>query len=137
VAFTPQIGRCVPFVVGVGGPPDVMRRLGLKLRMDARDYALQNYAIALTGTPVFSHITFALIAILALYPLLRRRRPEDIAIAFMLIGAFVFTLSFFVISIACDYRYLYALDLSAMFAAFYVALNPELLSVYWRRREWR
>jgi hypothetical protein len=137
VAFTPQIGRCVPFVVGVGGPADVMRRLGLKLRMDARDYALQNYAIALTGTPVFSHVTFALIAILALYPLLRRRRPEDIAIAFMLIGAFAFTLSFFVISIACDYRYLYALDLSAMFAALYVALNPALLSAYWRKSEWR
>jgi len=137
VAFTPQIGRCVPFVVGVGGPADEMRRLGLKLRMDVRDVALQNYANAFIHTPVFSHVTFGLIALLALFPLLRRGRPDDIAIAFMLIGAFVFTLSFFVISIACDYRYLYALDLSAMFAAFYVALNPELLSIYWRRREWR
>jgi hypothetical protein len=133
VAFTPQIGRCVPFIVGVGGPHDEMQRLGLKLRMDARDIALQNYANVFIGTPVFSHVTFDLIALLALFPLLRRRRPEDIAIAFMLIGAFAFTLSFFVISIACDYRYLYALDLSAMFAAFYVALNPTLLSVYWRR----
>jgi hypothetical protein len=70
---------------------------------------------------------------MALFPLLRRRQAEDIAMAFMLIGAFAFTLSFFVISIACDYRYLYALDLSAMFAAFYVALNPTLLTVYWRR----
>jgi hypothetical protein len=137
VAFTPQIGRCVPFVVGVGGPADEMRRLGLKLRMDVRDVALQNYANAFIHTPVFSHVTFGLIALLALFPLLRRGRPDDIAIAFMLIGAFVFTLSFFVISIACDYRYLYALDLSAMFAAFYIALNPELLSIYWRRREWR
>ncbi len=133
VVLTPQIGRCVPYIVGVGGPHDEMQRLGLKLRMDARDAALQNYANLFVGTPVFSHATFALIALLALYPLLRRRRPEDIAIAFLLMGAFAFTLSFFVISIACDYRYLYALDLSAMFAAFYVALNPELLSAYWRR----
>ena len=105
--------------------------------MDARDYALQNYAIALTGTPAFSHVTFGVIALLALFPMLRRRRPEDIAMAFLLIGTFAFTASFFVISIACDYRYLYALDLSTMFAAFYVALNPELLSVYWRGHEWR
>jgi hypothetical protein len=133
VALTPQIGRCVPFIVGVGGPANEMQRLGLKLRLDARDAALQNYASLFVGTPVFSHATFALIALLALYPLLRRRRPEDIAIAFMLVGSFAFTFSFFVISIACDYRYLYALDLSAMLAAFYVALNPELLSVYWRR----
>ena len=134
VAFTPQIGRCVPFIVGVGGPHDEMQRLGLKLRMDARDYALQNYANLFVGTPVFSHVTFGLIALAALFPLLRRRRPEDIAIAFMLIGAFAFALSFFVISIACDYRYLYDLDLSTMFAVFYVALNPALLSVYWRHR---
>jgi len=134
VAFTPQIGRCVPFIVGVGGPHDEMQRLGLKLRMDARDYALQNYANLFVGTPVFSHVTFGLIALAALFPLLRRRRPEDIAIAFMLIGAFAFALSFFVISIACDYRYLYDLDLSTMFAVFYVALNPALLSVHWRHR---
>jgi hypothetical protein len=133
VAFTPQIGRCVPFIVGVGGPADEMKHLGLKPRLDARDVALQNYANAFVGTPIFSHVTFGLVGLLALVPLLRRRRPEDIAMAFMLIGAFAFTLSFFVISIACDYRYLYALDLSAMFAAFYVTLNPDLLSAYWRR----
>jgi hypothetical protein len=133
VAFTPQIGRCLPFTVGVGGPEGEMQRLGLKPRLDGRDVALQKYANLFVGTPVFSHVTFGLIALMALFPLLRRRRAEDIAMAFMLIGAFAFTLSFFVISIACDYRYLYALDLSAMFAAFYVALNPTLLTVYWRR----
>ena len=131
VAFTPQIGRCVPFAVGVGGPQDEMQRLGLMPRLDGRDVALQKYANVFVGTPVFSHVTFGLIALIALFPLLRRRRPADIAMAFMLIGAFAFTLSFFVISIACDYRYLYPLDLSAMFAAFYVTLNPTLLSVYW------
>jgi hypothetical protein len=133
VAFTPQIGRCVPFVVGVGGPAAEMRRLGLKLRTDARDKGLSNYANFFVGTPVFSHVTFGLIALFALFALLRRRQPADLAIAFMLIGAFGFTLSFFVISIACDYRYLYDLDLSALFAAFYVALNPTLLSAYWCR----
>jgi hypothetical protein len=133
VAFTPQIGRCVPFIVGLDGPADEMRHLGLRQRLDARDHALSNYANLFVGTPVFSHITFGLIAIAALYLLLHRRNPEDIAIASMLIGSFLFVLSFFVISIACDYRYLYVLDLSAMFAAFYVALNPSLLSIRGRR----
>ena len=55
--------------------------------------------------------------------LLRRRRPADIAMAGMLGGALACTASFFFISIACDYRYLYALDLSALLAAFYLSLD--------------
>ena len=41
----------------------------------------------------------------------------------LLAGAFAFTASFFAISIACDYRYLYALDLSALTALVYLALD--------------
>jgi hypothetical protein len=132
VAFTPDVRRCVPFAVGIGGPLDEMRQLGISPRLDVRDKFLTAYGDAFVGTPVFSHITFALIAIGALVLLLRRRSPTDIAMASMLAGAFLFVLSFFVISIACDYRYLYFLDMSSMFAAFYVALNPEILA--FRRR---
>jgi hypothetical protein len=45
----------------------------------------------------------------------------------MLIAAFAFTASFFVISIACDYRYLYFLDIAALAAVFYLALDPAYL----------
>jgi uncharacterized membrane protein YphA (DoxX/SURF4 family) len=55
--------------------------------------------------------------------LFARRRAADIAIAFMLLATFAFTASFFVISIACDYRYLYFLDLATLVAAFYVAFD--------------
>jgi len=41
----------------------------------------------------------------------------------MLAGAFAFTTSFFAISIACDYRYLYALDLSALAVLLYLACD--------------
>jgi hypothetical protein len=135
VAFTPDIERCVPFAVGVGGPVEEMRRLGLKPRLDARDRALRDYADLFVGTPVLSHITYGLVAIAALFLLLSRRNPVDIAMASMLAGAFLFVLTFFVISLACDYRYLYVLDLSAMFAAFYIALNPALLSGFEVRQE--
>ena len=134
VLFTPEIGRCVPFNVGVDGPADEMRKLGLQPRLDARDRALASYGNMLLVTPVFRHATFLLVAVAALFVLLRRRSPVDIAIACMLMGTFLFVLSFFVISIACDYRYLYVLDMSAMFAAFYVALNSSRLFTTWRTR---
>ena len=39
------------------------------------------------------------------------------AVAGLQIAALAFALSFFVVSIACDYRYLYFLDLAAMTGA--------------------
>jgi tellurite resistance protein TehA-like permease len=42
----------------------------------------------------------------------------------MLAGIFLFAASFFFISIACDYRYLYGIDLAAMVTLFYLALDP-------------
>jgi len=51
--------------------------------------------------------------------LLRRRDPADTVVAGLLAGALLFALSFFFISIACDYRYLFFLDLAAMAAALY------------------
>jgi hypothetical protein len=46
-----------------------------------------------------------------------------VAVAAMLASAVAFTASFVIISFACDYRYLYALDLSVMVAAFHLALG--------------
>jgi hypothetical protein len=58
--------------------------------------------------------------------LLIRREPADLAIAALLAGALAAAASFFVISIACDYRYLYFLDLAAITALIYVAIDPRL-----------
>ena len=123
VFATPDIAACRPVFTGVEGPAREMGELGLSPRRDARDRALETYGKALFGTPVFSHPAFAVLAASCLILLLRRRGPADIAVAAMLLGAFAFTLSFFVISIACDYRYLYVLDLSALAALLYLALD--------------
>lgn len=136
VFFTPVLARCYPYSLGVDGPPDAMKTLGLARRWDARDAALANYASHYEGTPVFSHPAYALVAIAALVLLLRRRRPADIAMAGMLAAALLFAASFFAISIACDYRYLYVLDLSALVAVFYLALDPQSLLAS-GGREWR
>ena len=45
----------------------------------------------------------------------------------LMLGVLAFTASFFVISIACDYRYLYALDLAAVAGLLYLALDPPVL----------
>jgi hypothetical protein len=55
--------------------------------------------------------------------LLRRRSAPDMAVAAMLASTFTFAATFALISIACDYRYLYALDLTVIAAALYVAAS--------------
>ena len=120
---TPDITRCYPFFVGVQGLPRYMRDLGLVPRTRPQDLALAAWGYGFVGTPVFSHITFAVLAIFAIVLLFGRRRPEDVAIAFLLLAALAFTLSFFVISIACDYRYLLFLDLSALAALLHLAAD--------------
>jgi len=127
VLFTPDIEGCRPVFTGIEGPAGEMEDLGLKPRRDARDLALANHAKGFMGTPVFSHAVFGVLAIGALFILLRRRSPGDIAMALLLASAIVFTASFFVISIACDYRYLYYLDMAALCAVFTLALDPAYL----------
>ncbi len=125
VAFTPDILACRPIFTGIEGPAPQMQALGLLARRDARDLALERYGKAFLGTPALSHIPFALVAVGGIWLLLRRRRPADIAMAAMLAAALAFALSFFPIAISCDYRYLYALDLSALVGVLYLALEPQ------------
>ena len=127
VFLTPQIDECVPVFVGVSGPQPWMGWLHIPEREDATDHLLRVYGEALVHTPLFSHLAFALAALAALALLLRRREPADIAMAGLLAAALLFTASFLVLSIACDYRYLYLLDVSAVAAA----LN---LAAGWRPR---
>ncbi|HZQ40973.1 MAG TPA: hypothetical protein VFA87_09270, partial [Rhizomicrobium sp.] len=79
----------------------------------------KSYARLFFGTPLFSHIAWGLLAILVLIVSLRRPSPADKAVAGLLAGALLFSLTFFFISIACDYRYLIFLDLAVMAASLY------------------
>jgi hypothetical protein len=127
VLLTPDLEGCRPVFTGIEGPAGEMEDLELAPRRDARDLALAGYAKAFMGTPVLSHAAYGVLSILALVVLLRRRLPGDIAMASLLMSALAFAASFFVISIACDYRYLYFLDIAAMCAAFHLALEPGYL----------
>jgi hypothetical protein len=126
-AFLPtHIAECHPFYVGVQADAENLAALGLKTRFDSRDVALLHYGYVMMPTPAFWHPLYGAVALAALFFLLVRRRPEDLAMAGLLAGALVFAASFFLISIACDYRYLYALDLAAIAAALYVLADPSL-----------
>ena len=123
VLLTPKIDKCLPFTVGIQGPQNELDQIDIDPRWDDRDAWLQSYGNRFKGTPVFQHGAFAVLSIIAAWILLRRRRTTDIAIAAMQVSALVYTASFFAISIACDYRYLYALDLAAVTGWFYLALD--------------
>ena len=119
VVTTPDSNVCHFATSGVTGPPQLLRQLGLSVRNRTQDRALKSYAGLFFGTPLFSHVAWGLLAILLLIVLLRRPSPTDKAVAGLLAGALLFSLTFFFISIACDYRYLIFLDLAVMAASLY------------------
>lgn len=137
VLFTPRIDKCLPFTVGVQGPQDELDQVNMDPRWDDRDVWLQNYGDGFKGTPVFQHGLFAILSMIIAWIVLRRRRPVDIAIGAMQLSALLYTASFFAVSIACDYRYLYVLDLAAVTGCFYLALGwhwPEMWLRGWLAR---
>ena len=129
VFMTPDLPACGPLHLGVSGLPDVEQKLGLRDGPYLNSARLFAYAHAWYRTPFYSHLTYALLACAVLAFLAIRRRPADGPIAGLMLGALGFTASFLAVSIACDYRYLYALDLAAMTGALYVALDPSLKPV--------
>jgi hypothetical protein len=120
VFAAPDPWQCHPYHVGEDGDPADLTALGMRPRYDRRDAMIENYAKTFVGTPALAHPVFALATLAALVLLVRRRRPADLAMAGLLAAALLFSLSFFAISIACDYRYQYVLDLSAIAAALYL-----------------
>ncbi|OHB35210.1 MAG: hypothetical protein A2882_14665 [Phenylobacterium sp. RIFCSPHIGHO2_01_FULL_70_10] len=92
--------------------------------MEPQDQALYNYSTWFLDTPVFSHVFYALIALVVAGVLVWRGEAVDLVIAALLASALAFTASFALISIACDYRYLYFLDVAALSGLLYLALDP-------------
>jgi hypothetical protein len=116
---TPDAFACHFAPVGVDGAPQLMTALGLTPGIRPQDKMLAQYAQAFFATPVYSHLFWAALALVLMVVLLRRREPADLAVAGLLAGALLFALTFVIIAIACDFRYLAFLDLSAMAAALY------------------
>jgi hypothetical protein len=130
--LTPNIDSCVAFFVGVEGPEPWISQLHMTNYKRPQDEALEAYGDVLTPTPLFWHGLYALGAVALLILLLRRRAPGDLAIAALLASALAFAASFFVISVACDYRYLYFLDVAAMGAGLYWAARAPWMEL----RDW-
>jgi len=122
----PELERCLPVFIGVDGPADKLAALKIAPRRSPADEALHRYAKFFYPTPLYSHLTYGALALLTALGLLIRRDPADIPIAALMLGAVGFAASFLVISLACDFRYLYLLDLAGMTGLFYLALDPRL-----------
>jgi hypothetical protein len=121
VLTTPDPLACHFVFVGINGPAALLAPLGLTARIRPQDHALDKYAHLFVGTPIFSHLIWGALAVFLMVVLLRRGSKPDLAVAGLLAAALLFTVTFAIISIACDYRYLIFLDLSAMAAALYAA----------------
>ncbi len=126
VFLTPELERCLPVAVGVEGVPAHLQSLSLAAGQDANDRRVAAYALNFAGTPLYSHAAFAVLAAVLAVLLLARGAPADLAIAGMLGAGLATAASYFAISIACDYRYLYILDLTALTGLLYFALDPSL-----------
>ena len=126
VFATPAIDRCLPVHVGITGPAKALSDLKMARRADAHDGRIYNYVTWFLDTPAMSHLTFGGLAIGVFMLLMVRRDPADLIMASLMVGALGFAASFFVISIACDYRYLYVLDLAALTGVLYLAIDPRL-----------
>jgi hypothetical protein len=133
VFLTPMIDDCLPIFVGVEGPGPVLADLKMARGLDGADQALYNYGSYFLDSPAFSHLTYAIAALACALLMLLRHEPQDVAMAGMMFAALAFAASFFVISIACDYRYLYFLDLAALAGVLYLAIDPPV-RIFGRRR---
>jgi hypothetical protein len=121
VLLTPKPDECVLEAVGVDGEDEDLAAAGLTERQTPQDDRMSDYAEALGGTPVFWHAAYGALALGLMAWFLWRRAPADIPAAAMLASALAFSASFALVSVACDYRYLYDLDLSVIAAGLYVA----------------
>ncbi|HEY3948946.1 hypothetical protein [Phenylobacterium sp.] len=129
----PVIDWCLPIYVGVDAPGDKMAPLGLAHRYVQSDVMLANYSSWFLDTPVYSHLFYTAICLVLAGLLLWRRQPGDLILAALQLAGVAFAASFFIISIACDYRYLYFTDLAAIAGLIYAAVDPPLP---WRRTSW-
>jgi Na+/H+ antiporter NhaA len=108
-----------------------MTPLGLTHRYAQSDVELANYASWFFDSPVYWHGFYAAISLALAALFLWRRQPADIVMAALQLSGVGFAASFFIISIACDYRYLYFTDLAALAGLLYAAIDPP---APWRNR---
>lgn len=117
---TPLSADCPMIITGVdGGDPNLLALAGLGARENAKDEWDEDFASRFLGGPLYSHVFYGALLVVALVGVAVRwrrldRDPATIVTAAMGLAALAFTASFFVVSVDCDYRFLYFLDVAAM-----------------------
>jgi hypothetical protein len=120
----PDIRKCLPLHVGVSGPIDVITNLGLVEGVRPSDQALYSWSSRVFQTPLFNHAFYLVLGIALMFVLVRGSFAEARSVAGLLIAAGLFTGSWFILSIACDFRYNYFLPLAVSTAAVALATLP-------------
>jgi hypothetical protein len=129
---TPPADSCPMIIIGVdNGSQELLQMSGLTARRSERDDLAEDYASDFYGTPVFSHLAWGAVLLIGMAFALRdlrrgARRADLIAVVSMGVAAFLYVAAFFVISGACDYRYMYFLDVAAMAMLVHRAALPRL-----------
>jgi hypothetical protein len=117
--LTPAAGACPMIMTGVDATEPMLRAAGLGARRNAKDDWDNDFAAAFFPTPLYAHAFYAALILLGLGLGLGRRlrgdKSADLIVTLALgVAGLAFAASFFVLSIGCDYRFLYFLDVAAM-----------------------
>lgn len=115
----PEPSRCLPVWVGVDGPAYALRDLGLVSRMNHRDRIIYEFSKNYWRGPLMNHLFYGVLSIFVTIVLWSKRSAEDSVMISMAASGILFSASFFFIGIACDYRYLYLLDMSSILLTMY------------------
>jgi hypothetical protein len=100
--------KCIPVYVGVPNEPVTTREnLGIEVPRDLRNAKLFGLLGNLTQSPIYAHWTYMLLIVAEMMVLMATYRKGDEAIIGLGLSAYVMTMSFIVIGLACDFRYLY------------------------------
>lgn len=119
--FSDHPDKCLVYTLGVLGPEKQMKSLHLVRRYDNRDEWLEdNYAEPLVKTAAFSHASFGILGFSCVIFFAIRRRPADLVLGAMLVSTALYSGTYYFIGVACQYRYLFALDVSVLASLFYL-----------------
>lgn len=113
---------CLPVHVGFDVSNNALiQKLSLKQTGSPYSHRLWLYAKTLFNTPIFSGAFYILMQLAVVSILLLKGLKHHLAAATLAIAGILFSLSYFVVGIACDLRYIYFTLISSMFCAVYVA----------------
>ncbi|HEY6432553.1 MAG TPA: hypothetical protein VIZ17_11275 [Acetobacteraceae bacterium] len=113
--FPPQPRRCLPFHVGIAGPPAMLARLGLNETARPGDRALSRYGNLFLNSPLYWNGAWLLLAAGLLLGFARHIR-SDLPVACLLASSICIAASYLLVGIACDMRYCYVVPVAVAVA---------------------